>query len=206
MTEEAIYYTCPAMVGDKFPTNKMSAVEANGTINENFDLAKFSEGKKTVVFFYPLDFTFVCPTEIVAFNKAVAEFEKKGCKVVGVSVDSVYSHNAWRNTALNDGGIGQVDFPLVSDLERLWADQLGILAEGGVTYRASYLLDETGTIRHMVINDLPLGRSVSEMLRMVDALNFHQEHGDVCPANWKEGDEAISATKESTAEYLAKQK
>ncbi|MCP4356103.1 MAG: peroxiredoxin [Proteobacteria bacterium] len=193
------------MVGDKFPANLMSAVDANGIINEEFDITKFAKGEKVVVFFYPLDFTFVCPTEIVAFNKAVEEFAKRGCKLVGVSVDSVYSHNAWRNTALNDGGIGKVDFPLVSDMERTWSDQLGILAEGSVTYRASYLIDEKGTIRHMVINDLPLGRSVSEMLRMVDALNFHEKHGDVCPANWKDGDEAISADKESTAAYLAKQ-
>jgi len=206
MTNDAIYYTCPLMVGDSFPTNKMPAVEANGMINEEFEISKFANGEKVVVFFYPLDFTFVCPTEIVAFNKAVEDFAKRGCKLVGVSVDSVYSHNAWRNTPLNEGGIGKVDFPLVSDMERIWSDQLGILAEGGVAYRASYLIDEEGVIRHMVMNDLPLGRSVSEMLRMVDALNFHQKHGDVCPANWKEGEESISADKDSTAAYLAKQK
>jgi len=205
MTDHAVYYTCPAMVGDQFPNDEMKAAEANGIINEEFDITKFANGEKVVVFFYPLDFTFVCPTEIVAFNKAVEEFAKRGCKLIGVSVDSVYSHNAWRNTALNEGGIGKVDFPLVSDMERIWSEQLGILADGGVTYRASYLIDEEGIIRHMVINDLPLGRSVSEMLRMVDALNFHQKHGDVCPANWKEGDEAISADKESTSAYLAKQ-
>lgn len=197
--------TCPLMVGAKFPTNEMGAVEGNGVINEKFDIKSFAKGEKVVVFFYPLDFTFVCPTEIVAFDKAAEEFAKRGCKLVAVSVDSVYSHNAWRNTPLNEGGIGEVHFPMVSDIERKWADQLGIVAPGGVTYRASYLLDSEGTIRHMVINDLPLGRSTNEMLRMVDALNFHEKHGEVCPMNWKEGDEAISATKESTAAYLAKQ-
>lgn len=197
--------SCPLMVGAQFPTNEMGAVEGNGVINEKFDIKSFAKGEKVVVFFYPLDFTFVCPTEIVAFDKAAEEFAKRGCKLVAVSVDSVYSHNAWRNTPLNEGGIGEVHFPMVSDIERKWADQLGIVAPGGVTYRASYLLDEEGTIRHMVINDLPLGRSTNEMLRMVDALNFHEKHGEVCPMNWKEGDEAISATKESTAAYLAKQ-
>lgn len=196
---------CPLMVGDKFPTNEMAAVEGNGVINEKFDIKSFAKGEKVVVFFYPLDFTFVCPTEIVAFDKAAEEFAKRGCKLVAVSVDSVYSHNAWRNTELSNGGIGQVHFPMVSDMERKWADSLGIVAPGGVAYRASYLLDEEGTIRHMVVNDLPLGRSTHEMLRMVDALNFHQKHGEVCPMNWKEGDEAIEATAESTAAYLGKQ-
>ncbi|HAG53358.1 MAG TPA: hypothetical protein DCL21_06200 [Alphaproteobacteria bacterium] len=203
MTENTV--SCPLMVGSKFPTNTMAAVEGNGTINENFDIKSFAKGEKVVVFFYPLDFTFVCPTEIVAFDKAAEEFAKRGCKLVAVSVDSVFSHNAWRNTPLNEGGIGQVHFPMVSDMQRTWANQLGIVAEGGVAYRASYLLDAEGTIRHMVVNDLPLGRSTHEMLRMVDALNFHEKHGEVCPMNWKEGDEAISATSESTAAYLAKQ-
>jgi len=203
MTEQTV--SCPLMVGSKFPTNTMAAVEGNGTINENFDIKSFAKGEKVVVFFYPLDFTFVCPTEIVAFDKAAEEFAKRGCKLVAVSVDSVFSHNAWRNTPLNEGGIGQVHFPMVSDMERKWGNQLGIIADGGVAYRASYLLDAEGTIRHMVVNDLPLGRSTHEMLRMVDALNFHEKHGEVCPMNWKEGDEAISATSESTAAYLAKQ-
>lgn len=205
MDDNAIYYTCPAMVGDKFPTNKMQAVEANGLINESFDLKEFADGEKVVVFFYPLDFTFVCPTEIIAFNKKLKEFQEKGCKVVGVSIDSVNAHAAWRNMELKEGGIGKINYPLISDIERIWSEQLGILASGGVAYRASYLIDEEGTIRHMVINDLPLGRSVDEMLRMVDALNFHQKHGDVCPANWHEGEESISESVESTAAYLAKQ-
>jgi peroxiredoxin 2/4 len=192
------------MVGQKFPTVTTQAVMENGDINENFSVAEFGKDAYTVVFFYPLDFTFVCPTEIIAFHKAMDEFKARGCKVVAASVDSQFSHAAWRRTALNEGGIGEVDFPMLSDLERKLSNELGILAEGGVTYRASYLMDKTGTVRHMVINDLPLGRSVSEMLRMVDALQFHEEHGEVCPANWKKGEEAMEATRESTGAYLAK--
>lgn len=192
------------MIGQKFPTTAVNAVMADGTINENFSAPEYGKGGYTVVFFYPLDFTFVCPTEIVAFHKAIKEFEARGCKVVGASVDSHFSHLAWRNTDLAKGGIGEVDFPLLSDLERKISNELGIVAEGGVTYRASYLLDSEGVVRHMVINDLPLGRSVQEMLRMVDALKFHEEHGEVCPANWKEGEEAISPTSESTGDYLAR--
>lgn len=192
------------MIGHKFPTVTTPAVMADGSIKDDFSVAEYAKGKMTVVFFYPLDFTFVCPTEIVAFDKAVEEFEKRGVKVVGASVDSQFSHAAWRRTPLSEGGIGPVGFPLLSDLERKLSSELGILAPGGVTYRASYLIDEEGNVRHMVINDLPLGRSVSEMLRMVDALQFHEKHGEVCPANWKEGEEGMSATKESTGAYLAK--
>ncbi len=192
------------MIGQKFPDVTTQAVMEDGTINENFSVTDFGKDSYTVVFFYPLDFTFVCPTEIIAFHKAMDEFKARGCKVVAASVDSQFSHAAWRRTALNDGGIGEVNFPMLSDLERKISNELGILADGGVTYRASYLMDKTGTVRHMVINDLPLGRSVSEMLRMVDALAFHEEHGEVCPANWKKGEEAIDATRESTGAYLAK--
>lgn len=193
------------MVGQKFPETKTTAVMADGSFDENFNVVDYGKGGYTVVFFYPLDFTFVCPTEIVAMDKAIAKFEEKNCKVVGASIDSHFSHAAWRNTPLNQGGIGPVNFPLLSDLQRQLSSELGILAEGGVTFRASYLIDKEGVVRHMVINDLPLGRSVEEMLRMVDALDFHEENGEVCPANWKQGEKAIEATKESTAAYLAAQ-
>lgn len=192
------------MIGQKFPETNVNAVMADGSIDENFSAPAYGNGGYTVVFFYPLDFTFVCPTEIIAFDKATKEFEKRGCKVIGASVDSHFSHIAWRDTDLSKGGIGPVNFPLMSDMERKISSQLGIVAEGGVTYRASYLLDENGIVRHMVCNDLPLGRSVQEMLRMVDALKFHEEHGEVCPANWQEGEEAIQPTSESTGAYLAK--
>lgn len=192
------------MIGQKFPTTQTPAVMADGSVNETFTVADNAEGDYTVVFFYPLDFTFVCPTEIVAFDKAMAEFEKRGVKVVGASVDSHFSHMAWRNTPLNKGGIGPINFPLISDMERKLSGELGIVADGGVTYRASYLIDREGVVRHMVINDLPLGRSVSEMLRMVDALQFHEAHGEVCPANWTQGEDAMKPTHESTGSYLAK--
>lgn len=191
------------MIGQKFPTCTTPAVMADGTINNDFSVATYAKGKPCVVFFYPLDFTFVCPTELVAFHKAMKEFEKRGCKVIAASVDSVFSHSAWRKTPLNQGGIGEVDYPMLSDIKRELSTQLGILTPGAVTYRASYLIDAEGTVRHMVINDLPLGRSVEEMLRMVDALQFHQEHGEVCPANWKQGEKAIKATNESVGQYLA---
>lgn len=191
------------MVGQKFPSVSTQVVMENGEINDNYNIVEAGAGKYTVVFFYPLDFTFVCPTELVAFNKAMDKFKAKNCNVVAASVDSVFSHAAWRRTPLNEGGIEEVNYPMVSDIERKLSSELGILAEGGVTYRASYLLDSEGTVRHMVINDLPLGRSVEEMIRMVDALDFHEKHGEVCPANWKEGEKAMNANRESTASYLA---
>lgn len=191
-------------INSQFPSCTNPTVLADGSMDDNFSITEYGAGSYTVVFFYPLDFTFVCPTEIVAFDKAMGEFEARGCKVVGASVDSQFSHAAWRQTDLNKGGIGPVNFPLVSDLQRNLSGELGILNEGGVTYRASYLLDKEGKVRHAVINDLPLGRSVQEMLRMVDALAFHEEHGEVCPANWKKGEEAMEANAESTGAYLAK--
>jgi len=191
------------MVGDFFPVTTAPAVLADGSIDKNYEFV--NKDGYTVVFFYPLDFTFVCPTELVAFDKAMPEFEARSCKVVGASIDSVHSHAAWRRTALKEGGIGEIGYPLLSDMTRDLSDPLGILNEDGVTYRASYLLDKEGKIRHMVINDLPLGRNVAEMLRMVDALAFYEQHGDVCPANWQKGDEGMKASREETGLYLAKQ-
>jgi peroxiredoxin (alkyl hydroperoxide reductase subunit C) len=190
------------MIGHKFPDTKLNAVMGNGEMKE-ISVAEHAKGKYAVVFFYPLDFTFVCPTEIVAFDKAYEEFKKRGVELFGASVDSQFSHHAWRETPLEKGGIGPVQFPLLADLERKLSSELGILT-GGVTFRASYLIDKEGTVRHMVINDLPLGRSVDEMLRMVDALAFHEENGEVCPANWHKGEEAMKPTSASTGSYLAK--
>lgn len=191
------------MVGDQFPVSQLPAVLADGSTDKDYEFV--NKDGYTVVFFYPADFTFVCPTELVAFDKAMGEFETRNTKVVGVSVDSVHSHAAWRRTPLNEGGIGAISYPLLSDFCRDLSDPLGILNTDGVTYRASYLLDKNGVIRHMVINDLPLGRSVSEMLRMVDALAFYEENGNVCPANWTKGEAGMGANRESTAAYLAKQ-
>jgi len=163
------------------------------------------KGKNVVLFFYPLDFTFVCPSEILAFNKKLDEFKKRNTEVIGVSVDSKFTHLAWKNTKPEDGGIGNIQYTLVSDLNKNIAREYGILFNEAVALRGLFLIDTKGIIRHAVINDLPLGRSVSEALRMVDALQFVETHGDqVCPANWQEGDEAMKPTAEGVAGYLAK--
>ncbi len=162
------------------------------------------KGKYVVLFFYPLDFTFVCPSEILAFNKKLDEFKARNCELIGVSVDSKFTHLAWKNTAVENGGIGDIQYPLVQDLNKDIAKSYGILFGASVALRGLFLIDPTGKVRHCVINDLPLGRSVDEALRMVDALQFHDTHGDVCPANWKQGDEAMKPTAEGVATYLAK--
>ncbi len=162
------------------------------------------KGKYVYLLFYPLDFTFVCPSEILAFNKKLDEFKKRNCELIAVSVDSKFTHLAWKNTKIEDGGIGQVQFPMVADLNKEITKSYGIEHPASVALRGLFLIDPTGTVRHCVINDLPLGRSVDEALRMLDALQFTDTHGDVCPANWKQGDEAMKPTAEGVASYLAK--
>ena len=163
------------------------------------------KGKYVVLFFYPLDFTFVCPSEILAFNKKLEEFRSRNCEVIGVSVDSKFTHLAWKNTKLEDGGIGNIQYPLVADLNKNIAQSYGILFNNSVALRGLFLIDTKGIVRHSVINDLPLGRNVAEALRMVDALQFVETHGDqVCPANWNEGDEAMKPTADGVASYLSK--
>uniref|UniRef100_C6E8T4 Thioredoxin peroxidase n=1 Tax=Geobacter sp. (strain M21) TaxID=443144 RepID=C6E8T4_GEOSM len=167
-------------------------------------LSKY-RGKYVVLFFYPLDFTFVCPSEILAFDKRVADFKAKNCEVIGVSVDSRFTHLAWKNTSVENGGIGNVQYPLVEDLDKSIARSYGILLNESVALRGLFLIDTKGVIRHSVINDLPLGRSVGEALRMLDALQFVETHGgEVCPANWQEGEESMKASTEGVAEYLKK--
>jgi peroxiredoxin (alkyl hydroperoxide reductase subunit C) len=162
-------------------------------------------GKYVLLFFYPLDFTFVCPSEIIAFDKRLAEFKAKNCEVIGVSVDSRFTHYAWKNTPVENGGIGQIKYPLVEDLTKSIARSYGVLFNDAVALRGLFLIDTKGVVRHAVINDLPLGRSVGEALRMVDALQFVETHGDqVCPANWQEGEEAMKPTADGVASYLAK--
>ncbi len=161
-------------------------------------------GKYVILFFYPLDFTFVCPSEILAFDKKVAAFKEKNCEVIGVSVDSRFTHLAWKNTAVENGGIGNIQYPLVEDLDKAIARSYGILLNESVALRGLFLIDPKGVVRHTVINDLPLGRSVNEALRMLDALQFVETHGDVCPANWQEGEEAMKPTAAGVAEYLTK--
>lgn len=174
--------------------------------NNSFVELKLSDyrGKHVVLFFYPLDFTFVCPSEIIAFDKALEKFKNKNTEVIGVSIDSHFTHLAWKNTARKDGGIGPINYPLVSDLNKNISRDYGVLLDDSVALRGLFLIDKEGVIRHAVINDLSLGRSVDEALRMVDALQFTEEHGEVCPANWQQGDEAMKPTAEGVAEYLAK--
>lgn len=207
------------LVGKKAPQFSASAVVSGNQIVENFSLDQFVGRKEVVFFFYPLDFTFVCPTELVAFQNKLAEFEKRNVEVVGCSIDSEFSHFAWLQTEKNKGGIKGVTYPLVADVSKTIAKNYGVLAGAevrdevtgevrfdgaAVAYRGLFLIDKAGVVRHQVINDLPLGRSVDEALRMVDALQHFEQYGEVCPANWKEGEEAMKATQESVAEYLSK--
>jgi len=191
------------LVGKPAPDFTAPAVLASGEIVDAYNLAENTKGKKVVIFFYPLDFTFVCPSELLAFDHRVPEFEKRGVQVIGVSIDSHFTHNAWRNTPINDGGIGAVKYPLIADMTHSIAKDYDVESDGGVAFRGSFLIDEDGLVRHQVVNDLPLGRNVDEMLRMVDALAFHQEHGEVCPAGWQDGDSGMDASPDGVAKYLS---
>jgi peroxiredoxin (alkyl hydroperoxide reductase subunit C) len=190
------------LVGKQAPDFTAPAVLGNGEIVDGFSLSETIKGKKAVVFFYPLDFTFVCPSELLAFDHRIEEFNKRGVEVIGVSIDSHFSHNAWRNTPVNEGGIGPVNYALVADINHAICKAYDVESDMGVAFRGSFLIDEDGLVRHQVVNDLPLGRNVDEMLRMVDALAFHQEHGEVCPAGWKDGDAGMTASPEGVASYL----
>lgn len=192
------------LVGRPAPDFTAAAVLGSGEIVDSFTLSEATKGKKTVIFFYPLDFTFVCPSELIAFDKRYAEFQKRGVEVIGVSIDSQFSHNAWRNTPVNQGGIGPVKYTLVADVKHEICQAYDVEhPEDGVAFRGSFLIDADGQVRHQVINDLPLGRNVDEMLRMVDALNFHEDHGEVCPAGWQEGEKGMDASPDGVAKYLA---
>jgi len=207
-----------SLIGKKAPAFTANAVLNGNQITEGFSLEQFVGKKEVVFFFYPLDFTFVCPTELIAFQDKLEEFEKRNVAVVGCSVDSEFSHFAWLNTERNKGGIKGVTYPLVADLSKTIAENFGVLAsdydydeEGNaismgapVAYRGLFLIDKNGVVRHSVINDLPLGRSVDEAIRMVDALQHFEEFGEVCPANWNKGEKAMEATQESVSEYLSK--
>ena len=192
------------LVTNPAPDFTATAVLADGSIVEDFKLSENFGKKGTVVFFYPLDFTFVCPSEIIAFSHRYDEFQKRGVNVVGVSVDSQFSHFAWRETPVEKGGIGRINFPLVADLTKNIARDYDVLLNDAVALRGSFLIDDKGIVRHAVINDLPLGRNVDEMLRMIDAQQFTDEFGEVCPAGWQKGDEGMKADAQGVAEYLAK--
>lgn len=192
------------LVGKPAPDFTAAAVLEDGTIKEEFNLSEFLKGKYGLVFFYPLDFTFVCPSEILAFHNRMETFKKLNCAVIGVSVDSQFSHAAWRNTAPKDGGLGAVNFPLVADITKSIARDYDVLKDDSIAFRGTFLIDLEGVVRHQVVNDLPLGRNVDEAIRMVEALQFHEEHGEVCPAGWNKGEEGMKADAAGVASYLAK--
>jgi peroxiredoxin (alkyl hydroperoxide reductase subunit C) len=189
------------LVQQQAPDFKAQAVMPDGSFKQ-VSLADY-RGKHVILFFYPLDFTFVCPTEIIAFSDRAAEFEKLGVQLLGCSIDSHFSHLAWRNTPRNQGGLGDIQFPLVADLNKEIARSFGVLLPGGVALRGLFLMDKEGVVRHQVVNDLPLGRSVDEALRMVQALQYFEKHGEVCPANWKEGARTIKADPKNSKEFFA---
>ncbi len=191
----------PTLVTKEAPSFTAQAVMPDNTFAE-LTLSSY-RGKYVILFFYPLDFTFVCPSEIIAFDKGLAKFKAKNAEVIGVSVDSQFSHYAWRNTPRDKGGIGQIKYPLVADLDKEISRAYGVLSEGSVALRGLFLIDKEGVVRHALVNDLPLGRSVEEALRVLDALQYTEEHGEVCPANWREGEDAMTPTADGVAEYLA---
>jgi len=204
------------LVGKPAPDFKATAVMADNSFNESFGLYDFlgikrdasgkvtKQGKKGVLFFWPLDFTFVCPSEIIAFGNRAKEFKARGAEVIGVSVDSQFTHFAWKETPVEKGGIGNVGFPLVADLTKSIARNYDVLLNDAVAFRGTFLIDGSGIVQHQVVNNLPLGRNVDEAIRMVDALNFHEEHGEVCPANWSRGGEGMKADAAGVAKYLKK--
>jgi len=194
------------LVGRKAPDFTAAAVKGDGTIVDNFNFAHETKNKYAVLFFYPLDFTFVCPSELIAFDHRLDEFKKLGVEVIGVSIDSHFTHNAWRNTPINQGGIGPVKYSLVADLNHAICKAYDVeTPDGNVAFRGSFLIDRNGVVRHQVVNDLPLGRNIDEMLRMVDALQFTEEHGEVCPAGWNKGKKGMKANPKGVAEYLAEE-
>lgn len=193
------------LVGRQAPDFTSGAVLASGKIVDQFNLYQHLSGKYGLIFFYPLDFTFVCPSELIALSQAMNEFESRGVEVVSVSIDSPFTHNAWRNTPVDSGGIGPVRYAMVADMKHRICQDYGIEHPvAGIALRAAFLVDKNKTVRAQIVNDLPLGRSIQEILRLVDALQFTEEHGEVCPANWKKGEAAMTATPAGVAEYLKK--
>ena len=191
------------LVGKPAPDFKAAVVFGDNQIQEDFQFFNHIKGKAAVLFFYPMDFTFVCPSEIIAFNNRLDDFESRQVEVIAVSIDSQFTHLAWKNTPIKDGGIGQVQLIMVADVKRTIMHSYGIESAEGVAFRASFLIDKQGIVRHQVVNDLPLGRNVDEMIRMVDALQFYEENGEVCPAGWQKGDAGMVPTNEGVAQYLA---
>ncbi|WAI18107.1 MAG: peroxiredoxin C [Buchnera aphidicola (Acyrthosiphon caraganae)] len=193
------------LVTQKAPNFIAPAILKDNQIVEQFDLKKYSNGQATVLFFWPMDFTFVCPSEIIEFNKLYSDFKTRKVKIVGVSIDSVFVHQAWQKTLPKNGGIGKINFPMVSDIKHDIQKSYGIEHPHlGIALRASFLIDSNWIIRHQVVNDLPFGRNIKEMIRMVDAVDFHNKFGEVCPANWEKGEKGMKASSEGVSEYLSK--
>jgi peroxiredoxin (alkyl hydroperoxide reductase subunit C) len=191
------------LVGRKAPDFTTAAVLGNGELVNNFNLSEAMKGKYGLVFFYPLDFTFVCPSELIALDNRLPEFEKRNVEVMAVSIDSQFSHLAWRNTPINQGGIGKVGYTLVADINHSICQAYGVEhPEAAVAFRGAFIIDKSGMVKAQVVNDLSLGRNIDELLRLIDALQFHEEHGEVCPAGWKKGDQGMRANAEGVARYL----
>ncbi len=191
------------LVGKQAPDFNAAAVLGSGEIVDNFNLKQAIAGKYGLVFFYPLDFTFVCPSELIALDHRMAAFEERGVEVLAVSIDSQFTHNAWRNTPVNQGGIGAVKYTMVADVKHEICQAYDVEHAAGVAFRGAFLIDKEGNVRAQIVNDLPLGRNMDELIRLVDALQFHEEHGEVCPAGWNKGDKGMSANPEGVASYLA---
>ena len=191
------------LVGEHAPDFTEKAVMEDNEINNHFHLMEYLSGNYGILFFYPLDFTFVCPSELIAFNNKFEEFKKRKAKLIAVSIDSHFVHLAWKKTAVENGGIGNINYPMIADINKNVARAYGVLNKDGIAFRGLFLIDKNGIVRHQLVNDLPLGRSVEEAIRMLDALIYVEEHGEVCPANWKKGKNAIKPTAEGIASYLA---
>ncbi len=191
------------LVGRQAPDFTAAAVLANGEITNKFQLSEMIKNKYGMIFFYPLDFTFVCPSELIALNNRIKEFTQRNTVVIGISIDSQFTHSAWRKTAVKDGGIGAVNYPLVADVNHRICQAYGVEhPTDHIALRGAFLIDKNGIVRSQIINDLPLGRNIDELIRLVDALQFHEKHGEVCPAGWNKGDIGIQPTSKGIAEFL----
>jgi peroxiredoxin (alkyl hydroperoxide reductase subunit C) len=193
------------LVGKKAPDFTVPAVLGNGSIVDEFSLSEAINGKYGIIFFYPLDFTFVCPSELIALDQRMDTFTQLGVEVIAVSIDSHFTHNAWRNSPINQGGIGGVRYTLAADINHAIVKAYDVETESGVALRGVFIIDKEGLVRSQVINDLPLGRNIDELVRLVEALQFHEEQGEVCPAGWTKGDKGMDASPEGLAKYLAEQ-
>jgi peroxiredoxin 2/4 len=197
-------YTMSILVGQKAPDFTTAAVLPNGKIVNDFNLHQSIANKYGILFFYPLDFTFVCPSELIALNNRIQEFEKLNTLVMGISIDSQYTHNAWRNTPVANGGIGELHYPLIADVNHHICQAYGVEhPTAHVALRGAFVIDKNGIVRSQIVNDLPLGRNVDELLRLIDALQFHEKHGEVCPAGWTKGKTGIKPTTEGIAQFLS---